>query len=171
MNVIHLKTFWGCLAIRNHCVKSPTSEWREQSMQRGPIRNVYSICQFDDYTVYLLYFLIVSRCSDGIDRHRVKWENAGCVRNSLSSVCLGEAIGNVTIWCNDAYKELYSQGNQGVFSGNFGTVKRPQKLNLELSFGNSIFSLYVERSKNDVAGLNSSRIEMIFQLENRELKK
>lgn len=57
------------------------------------------------------------------------------------------------------------------FSGNFGTVKRPQKLNLELSFGNSISSLYVERSKNDVAGLNSSRIEMIFQLENRELKK
>ena len=66
-------------------------------MIRGPICNVYSICQFDDYTVYLLYFLNVSRCSDGVDRHRVKWENAGCLRNSLSSVRLREAKGNVTI--------------------------------------------------------------------------
>ena len=65
-------------------------------MRRGPICNVYSICQFDDYTVCLLNFLIVSRCSDGVDRHRVKWENAGCVRDSLSSVRLWEAIG-VTI--------------------------------------------------------------------------
>ena len=40
----------------------------------------------------------------------------------------------------------------GVFSGNFGTVKRPQQLNLELSFGNSIFSLYVERSKMTLLG-------------------
>ena len=67
--------------------------------------------------------------------------------------------------------KIYHIRKSGVFSGNFGTVKRPQKLNLELSFGYSIFSLYVERSKNDVAGLNSSRIEMIFQLKNRELKK
>ena len=56
--------------------------------------------------------------------------------------------------------KIYHIRESGVFSGNF-----------ELSFGYSIFSLYVERSKNDVAGLNSSRIEMTFQLKNRELKK
>ena len=61
----------------------------------------------------------------------------------------------------------------GFFQGDFKTMKRPQKFNLTLSFKTQSSHQNVKYSQNEVVyhELNSSRMEIIFQLETRELNR
>ena len=58
-----------------------------------------------------------------------------------------------------------------LFQESFKTVKRPQKLNLTLSFKLSLRTKTFSAIKMKLFEVNSSRIEIIFQLETRELRK